>query len=248
MVAFSGGVDSTFLLKAASLALPKNRILAVTASSATYPRQELLFSKKIARALGVRHRVIKTQELKNSRFTANPLNRCYFCKKELFSRLKRIAKKSGLNFILDASNISDKKDFRPGNKAKYEFRVRSPLVEAGFTKEDIRRMSRKLGLATWKKPSLACLASRVPYGRRINPAILKRIEKGEEFLRRMGFKQVRLRHYQDLCRIELAGKELSRAIKAGDLIVEKLKGLGYNYITLDLEGYRTGSLNRTIKK
>jgi len=153
LIAFSGGVDGTFLLKVTSEVLPKNKILAVTANSATYPPRELAFAKKIAKSFGARHKVIKTDELRDKRFVSNPVNRCYFCKKELFARLKRIAVQNKLNVVCDASNISDKLDFRPGDKAKKELNIRSPLVEAGFSKEDIRKLSRKMGLGTWDKPS-----------------------------------------------------------------------------------------------
>jgi len=248
LVAFSGGADSTFLLKIASIALPRDKVLAVTASSATYPREELLFSKSIARAFGVRHKIIKTNELGDRNFTANPVNRCYFCKKELFSRLKIMARRFNLNSVADASNISDKEDFRPGNRAKEEFKIRSPLEEAGFTKEDIRLFSRKLGVPTYNKPALACLASRIPYAKKITPAILGRINKAEVFLRQLGFAQVRLRHYNGLCRIEVLKEEIPKLVNQHDLIVEKLKRLGYNYVTVDLEGYRTGSLNEVLKQ
>jgi len=248
LVAFSGGADSTFLLKIASIVLPKDSVLAVTASSDTYPREELLFSKNIARGFGVKHKIIKTRELIDKRFVANPVNRCYFCKKELFGSLKEIAKKFKLNFVVDASNISDKKDFRPGNIAKEEFRVKSPLQEAGLTKEDIRLLSKKLGLKTWDKPALACLASRVPYGQKITPGILSRINKAEGLLKQMGFRQVRLRHYNGLCRIETARVDIPKLINQRNLIVEKLKRLGYNYVTVDLEGYRTGSMNEAINR
>ncbi len=248
LVAFSGGVDSTFLLKACSMVLPKEKILAVTAYSPTYPEEELLFAKSIARSFGLRHKVIKTDELKDKRFIANPVNRCYFCKLKLFTRLKDIAKKSKLNFVLDASNVSDKLDFRPGNRAKQELKIRSPLQEAGFTKADIRKLSRSLRLRTWNKPSLACLASRIPYGQRISLSLLERINQAEVYLRRLGFKQVRLRHYNGLCRIEVLKNDISRLISKRNLVVDKLKKLGYNYITIDLEGYRSGSLNEVIKK
>ncbi|MDP3732341.1 MAG: ATP-dependent sacrificial sulfur transferase LarE [Candidatus Omnitrophota bacterium] len=248
LIAFSGGVDSTFLLKVSSMVLPPDKILAVTAYSATYPKEELLFSKEVARILGVRHKVIKTYELEDKKFTANPINRCYFCKRELFSKLKVLAKKFKLNFVADASNVSDKNDFRPGSKAKEQLKIRSPLEEAGFNKEEIRALSKKLGLVTWNKPNLACLASRIPYGRKIKSRILARINKAEVFLRQLGFRQVRLRHYNSLCRIEVFKGDIPKLISQHDLIVEKLKRLGYNYITVDLEGYRTGSLNEVIKQ
>lgn len=242
VLAYSGGVDSTFLLKVARDVL-KDNCLAVTADSPTYPPEELAFAKKMAKTLGIRHSVIKTNELRNKKFSSNPINRCYFCKKELFTKLKIIARKFKLNFIVDASNISDKKDFRPGNKAKKELKIRSPLQEAGFTKEEIRNLSKKLGLVTWDKPALACLASRIPYGRKINSNLLVRIDKAEGFLRKIGFRQVRLRHYNGSCRIEVAKNDIPALITQRNLIVEKLKQLGYNYVTLDLEGYRSGSMN-----
>jgi uncharacterized protein len=248
LVAFSGGVDSTFLLKVISTVLPKNKILAVTASSNTYPKEELLFSQSMVRSLGIRHKIIKTRELENKRFTANSINRCYFCKKELFGRLKDIAKEFGLKFVADASNISDKQDFRPGNKAKEELKIRSPLQEAGFSKEEIRLLSKKLGLSTWNKPALACLASRVPYGKKITPGILVRINRAEEFLRKLGLPQVRLRHYNGLCRIETIRVDIPKLISQRNLIVEKLKRLGYNYVTVDLEGYRSGSMNEIFSR
>jgi uncharacterized protein len=244
LIAYSGGADSTFLLKAATLALPKNKILAVTADSATYPAQELSFARKIAARLGVRHRVIKTRELSDRRFSLNPPNRCYFCKSELFGRLRKIARRRKLNFIADGSNLSDKSDFRPGDKAKKELRVRSPLQEAGLTKQDVRRLSRRLGLCTWDKPSLACLASRIPYGTVIQPPILKRINEGEIYLRKLGFRQVRIRHYNGLCRIEVEKADIPALISRRDLIIENLKRLGYNYVTVDLEGYRMGSMTQ----
>jgi len=248
LIAFSGGVDSAFLLKVASGLLRKDKVLAVTASSPTYPQEELLFSKTIAQKLGVRHKIIKTDELKDERFVSNPVNRCYFCKIGLFRRLKNIAAKSKLNFVLDATNASDKLDFRPGDKARQELKIRSPLLEAGFTKDDIRKLSKELGLNTWNKPSLACLASRVPYGARISLESLERINRAESYLRKIGFKQVRLRHYNGLCRIEVLKKDIPRLINRGEQIVDKLRKLGYNYITVDLEGYRTGSMNPALPK
>lgn len=247
LVAYSGGVDSSFLLKVAKDVLG-NKVLAVTASSDTYPQEELRLSKKVAKNLKVRHRIIQTSELKNRNFIKNPVNRCYFCKKELFRRLNKIAQDENLKYVIDASNVSDKTDFRPGEKAKKELGVRSPLVEAGFTKEDIRNASKKLKLPTWDKPSLACLSSRIPYGVSISKAALDKISQGENFLRKLGFKQVRIRHYDGFARIEVEKNKIPLLIKKKETIVEKLKNLGYNYITIDLEGYRTGSMNEVIKK
>lgn len=248
LVAFSGGVDSTFLLKVSLDVLPERKVLAVTAVSPTYPQEELLFSKNVAANLGAKHKVIKTYELEDKKFVSNPVNRCYYCKTELFSKLRNIASRFKLNFVVDGSSLSDKSDFRPGAIAKQELGVRSPLSEAGFTKEDIRKLSRKMGLSTWDKPSLACLASRIPYGARINPDILGRINRAEAYLRSLGFKQVRLRHYNGLCRIEVSSGEIPRLLSKRNQVVDKFKKIGYNYITVDLEGYRTGSMNEVIKK
>ncbi len=248
VLAFSGGVDSTFLLKAASLVLPKDKLLAVTACSPTYTKEELECAKGTASAFGVRHQVIKTYELNDKRFASNPVNRCYYCKSELFAKLKKIAKDKKLNFVVDASNVSDLSDYRPGAKAKKELGVRSPLQEAGLSKDEIRYLSKKLGLKDWNKPALACLASRIPYGKEISAALLTRINKAEQYIRSLGFPEVRVRHYNGLCRIEVARDNIASLSRRRDKIIDKLKKLGYNYITLDLEGYRTGSLNEGIKK
>ena len=247
LLAYSGGTDSTFLLRLLRDVLGKN-VLAVTAVSATYPKDELALAKKNAKLLGVRHKLIRTRELSEKRFVSNPPNRCYFCKKELFSRLKDIAVKNNLDFVVDASNLSDKLDFRPGDKAKRELKVRSPLQEARFTKEDIKKYSKALGLLTWDKPSLACLASRVPYGQKITLPLLKRIDQAERFLRGLGFKQVRLRDYGALCRIEVFSRDILCLAGKRWKVVRKMKELGYNYVTLDLEGFRSGSLNEVVTK
>ncbi|MFH1191261.1 MAG: ATP-dependent sacrificial sulfur transferase LarE [Candidatus Omnitrophota bacterium] len=248
VVAFSGGQDSAFLLKICALVLPADKILAVTAVSATYPKDELAKAKILAKHIGARLKVIRTAELNNKKFTANPVQRCYFCKQELFSKLIVMAKQNRLHFVLEASNLSDNLDYRPGNIAKRQLNIKSPLIEAGFSKKDICRLSKKLGLSSWNKPSLACLASRIPYGVKITASLLKRIDQSEEYLRSLGFRQVRLRHYNDLCRIEVDKSDLCRLLSKRARIVERLKGLGYNYITVDLEGYRTGSLNEVINR
>ncbi|MFH1458389.1 MAG: ATP-dependent sacrificial sulfur transferase LarE [Candidatus Omnitrophota bacterium] len=248
LIAYSGGVDSTFLLKVAALALPRDRLLAVTANSLTYPKQELLKARHMAEELGVRHKIIKTQELKDRRFVSNPANRCYFCKKELFSKLKGIAAECHLKCVVDASSLSDRFDFRPGDMAKREFHIRSPLVEARLNKKEIRCFSKSLGLPTWNQPAQACLASRIPYGKRILPIVLARVEQAEAYLKRLGFKQVRLRHYNGLCRIEVGRDEVQGLFRRREGIVKKLKKLGYHYVTLDLEGYRTGSMNEILRR
>jgi len=248
VIAFSGGQDSALLLKLCAQILPKTNILAVTAVSATYPKDELRKAKILARGIGVKLKVIKTAELDNKKFTANSALRCYFCKKELFSKLIVIARKKKFNCVLDASNISDKLDYRPGSIAKKELKIKSPLLEAGFNKKDIRKLSKRLGLSSWNKPSLACLASRIPYGTKITAGLLRRIDQAEAYLISLGFRQVRLRHYNGLCRIEVEKKDINRLLRNRQAIVDKLKNLGYNYITLDLEGYRTGSLNEVINE
>ncbi|MCP2519493.1 ATP-dependent sacrificial sulfur transferase LarE [Candidatus Aminicenantes bacterium AC-335-B20] len=247
LIAYSGGVDSTFLLKVAKEVLGKN-VLAVTAQSETYPQDEIEEAKKLAKEIGVRHIIIETEELKNPEFSKNPPERCYYCKKELFSKLKEIAEKEGIKFIVDGSNYDDLKDFRPGMKAGIEYGIRSPLKEAGLTKKEIRHLSRELGLKTWDKPQLACLASRFPPYTEINPIDLKRVGEAEKFLKNLGLKQIRVRHHYPIARLEFSLEDFPIILDSGkrELIVNKLKELGYLYVTLDLEGYKTGSLNRLI--
>ena len=247
-IAFSGGSDSTFLLKIACLVLPENKLLAVTASSATYPEEELRQAKLLAGKIGARHKIIRTRELRDKKFIANPVNRCYFCKYELFRRLEGLAGRLNLKFVADGSTMSDGSDFRPGNLAKKEWHIRSPLAEAHLSKEDIRRLSRSLGLSTWNKPAEACLASRIPYGVRISHEVLGRIHNAEAYLKKTGLRQVRLRHYNGLCRIEVSKNEMARLLRNRQQVVDKFKKLGYNYVTMDLEGYRTGSMNEVFLK
>jgi uncharacterized protein len=245
VLAYSGGVDSTFLLRICKDVFGRD-VLAVTASSETYPEEELSFARRVAVQLGVRHRVVKTRELKNALFQNNPANRCYYCKRELFGRLARIAQREKLKFVIDASSLSDSADYRPGTKAKKELGVRSPLQEAGLDKGDIRRYSKQLRLPTWEKPSLACLASRIPYGEKITPFLLTRINDAERFLRGKGCRQVRVRDYRDACRIEVAPEDMALLLRNRGAVVRKFKKLGYVYITFDLEGYRTGSMNALL--
>ncbi len=244
LIAFSGGVDSTFLLKVAKDTLG-NKVTAATAKSQIFPFGELKAAKEIARNFGVEHIVVEIQQLSLKKFKDNSPERCYFCKKELFSKFKRLAKEKGLKHILDASNYDDLSDFRPGKRAAREFSVRSPLEEAGFSKEDIRKAARKLGLDVWNKPSDACLATRIPYGVKISEKRLKRIEKAEGFLRDLGLRGARVRDHEPIARIEVAQKDICLLSKSNIRreVVKKLKGLGYAYVTLDMEGYRTGSLN-----
>jgi len=249
LVAYSGGVDSNFLLKIAVDTLGERNVIAVTDCSQTYQKSEFRQAKRRARALGVRHLTTFTDELKDTRFTSNPKNRCYFCKKHLFGRLKKMARERGIKYVLDASTVDDLKDYRPGSKAARELGVRSPLQEAGFTKADIRRRSRRLGLDTWNKPSMACLASRFAYGQKITQETLTAIEKAEGYLLRAGFREVRVRVHGGIARVEVARSDIKRLINPAlrDKIIRRLKTLGFTYITLDLEGYRSGSLNEVLK-
>ena len=250
LVAYSGGVDSTFLLRVAVDALGTENVLAATACSPTYPERELREAEGLARRIGVRHRVFESDELDDPEFTANPSNRCYFCKKELFGQLRTMAEEEALEWVADATNHDDAMyDYRPGMQAAAELNVRSPLREAGLGKEEIRRLSWALGLPTHNKPSFACLASRFPYGEAITEEKLERVEKAEEFLREMGFRQLRVRSHGDLARIELGQQEeQERLIDGGarERVAKTLRQLGYVYVTLDLEGYRTGSMNEAL--
>lgn len=245
LIAFSGGVDSTFLLKVAKDTLGDN-VLAVIAESPTYPEGEVRWAVELCEMLGVRRKVIQTDEFADENFVANPKERCYFCKKELFSKLLQIAKEHNIPYVLDGSNFDDKSDYRPGTQAKQELGVRSPLMELGFTKADIRKFSKELGLPTWDKPSYACLASRIPYGTKITEDILEKVGQGEKFLRSLGFKQLRVRHHGNICRIEVDQDSIAQAMDLKDEISKKFEDLGYTYVTLDLKGYRTGSMNLGI--
>ena len=245
VIAFSGGVDSSALLAAAAKALPRDKVLAVSARSATYPAAELRLARKIARQLKVRHRVIDTCEFANPAFIANPPRRCYYCKSELFSELREIARREGFAVVLDGTNYDDRGDVRPGRKAARECGVKSPLLEARLTKPDLRALARKYSLPNWNKPAAACLASRIPYGTRLGKSLLERVDKAERLLAELGFSQIRARHHGDVARIEILPAEFSRMTKPGIArrVVQGLQKLGYRYVTLDLAGYRTGSMN-----
>jgi uncharacterized protein len=249
LVAFSGGVDSTLLLKVASQELGKD-VLAVVARSETYPEREVRAAARLARELGVKHLLIKTGEIDNPSFSENSPLRCYYCKQELFARLKEMAAARSIPYVLDGSNYDDRGDYRPGSKAGRELGVRSPLREAGLTKAEIRSLSKKMGLPTWDKPSLACLASRFPYYTAIERRALLRVGRAEDVVRELGFTQVRVRHHGEIARIEVRPEEFSRLMtgNARARLTAGLKKLGYAYITLDLEGYRTGSLNEPLRK
>ncbi|MFC1698584.1 ATP-dependent sacrificial sulfur transferase LarE [Candidatus Omnitrophota bacterium] len=248
LVAYSGGVDSTLLVKVAKDVLLDN-VLAVTAQSETYPAREVKAAKEYAGIIGVKHIIINTSELNNEDFAANSPQRCYYCKSELFAKLNELAKKYGIKYVADGSNYDDTKDFRPGAKAAAELSVRSPLKEAGFTKQEIRILSKELNLPSWDKPAFPCLSSRFPYGNRITSPELIRVDQAEELLSTLGFSQLRVRVHGAIARIEVPKEEIPLFFGSGisEKAVAELKKLGYAYITVDLEGYRMGSMNETLK-
>jgi uncharacterized protein len=247
IVAFSGGVDSTLVLRAAQDALG-DRVLAVTGRSPAVPSWEIEEAMDLARGMGASHRILETEELSRSEYVRNAPDRCYHCKTELFEKLERLAEEESFRWVVDGTNLDDLGDHRPGMRARREHRVRSPLVEAGMTKEDVRRCSREYGLPTADKPAFACLASRFPYGTPVTLEGLKRVEAAEKVIRDLGFRQFRVRHHGDVARLEVEPTELTRAFDAEvrARIVRGLRGAGYRYVSLDLEGYRAGSLNEVL--
>lgn len=249
IVAFSGGVDSAFLLNIAHDVMG-DRVTAITSESPIHPSIDLEDAKKIAAQIGVKHLIIRTREMAKEDFLENPPHRCYICKLTIFSAIQQIASTQGIHVILDGSNSDDDDDYRPGMQALKELGIRSPLKEVGLTKEEIRQLSQRLHLHTWDKPAMACLASRIPYGSRITIDKLKRIDKAENYLRDQGFKEVRVRDHEGLARIEVSPNRIGLLIKTSTLepLVRTLKSYGYQYVTIDMEGYRTGSLNEAIHK
>ena len=246
VIGFSGGVDSTLLFAVAVAALGE-RALAVTATSETYPERELHEAEALARRLGGRHRVIVSEELDLPGFMQNPVDRCYHCKKELFAKLRAIADDEGIATVVDGSNVDDRGDYRPGRQALAELGVRSPLEEAGFTKEDVRALARQLGLPNWNKPAFACLSSRFPYGTEITREKVSQVGRAEESLRELGLQVLRVRHHGDVARIELGDEEFSLVVN--DLraeVVTRVKAAGYAYVALDLLGYRTGAMYEVL--
>lgn len=243
VIGFSGGVDSTFLFAVAAEVLGE-RALAVTATSETYPERELRQAQELAARIGGRHRVVVSEELDIPGFAANPTNRCYHCKRELFSKLRAIADEEGLPHVADGSNVDDRGDYRPGRQAVGELGVRSPLIEAGLSKSDIRELSKAMALPTWNKPAFACLSSRFSYGDMITREKLGRVGRAEQGLLDLGLRVVRVRHHGDVARIELGPDELVRAVSELQAdIVRVVKEAGYTYVALDLQGYRTGAMN-----
>jgi uncharacterized protein len=247
-VAFSGGVDSTLLARAAKDALGDRAVL-VTADSETYPAGELEEARRLADSIGLRHLVVRTDELANPEYARNGANRCFFCKEELFTHLAPIAEREGCRALVYGANVDDLGDHRPGMQSARQRGVRAPLIEAGLTKTEIRELSRTLGLATWDKPSFACLSSRFQYGDPITAEKLRRIDDAEAFLRTLGFRQLRVRHHDRLARIELAHEELGRLWEDDRhaRIVARFRELGYVYVTVDLAGFQSGSANLLLK-
>jgi uncharacterized protein len=248
LIAFSGGVDSTYLAWAATRALGR-RALCVTADSASYPEAHRAMAIAVARDFRLQHEFVRTAEMERPEYRANPANRCYYCKHELYTHLSAIAGARGIAAIADGSNADDRGDYRPGRQAAREFGVRSPLDEANLTKEDIRALSRAAGLPTWDEPASACLSSRIPYFSEVTSEKLRMIERAERALKSLGFRVCRVRHHDTLARIELGRDEIARAVEPAmaERIDRELREIGYQHITIDLRGYRLGSLNDALR-
>lgn len=248
-VAFSAGVDSTLLLKAAKEVLGQKQVMALTVQSSLSPLTDVEEAQAFCRMEGIRHEVVQQDPLIYYDVRTNPPDRCYFCKRLIFAKLREIAGREHIVHLLDGSNVDDRQDYRPGAQALKELRVISPLLEAGFTKADIRAYARILGLDAAEKPSAACLASRIPYGEELSAVKLRRIDRAEKFLHGAGFRQLRVRSHGDMARIELLPEDMARFMTAGfyEKTAHELKKLGFVYVTLDLEGYRMGSINETLK-
>jgi uncharacterized protein len=247
VVAFSGGVDSAYLAWAATSVLG-DKVLCVTAESASYPAHHRLLALKVAREFNLQHDIIFTGEVERAEYRANPENRCYFCKHELYTRLTQLARERGFAHVADGTNADDRGDYRPGRVAAKQFGVRSPLDEAGMTKDEIREQSRLAGLPVWDEPASACLSSRIPYHHEVTPEKLRQIERGEDALHALGFRICRVRHHDTLASVELAREDLDRALEPEmhDAIVRELQAAGYESVTIDPKGYRTGSLNEGL--
>ncbi|HXW07984.1 MAG TPA: ATP-dependent sacrificial sulfur transferase LarE [Vicinamibacterales bacterium] len=248
LIAFSGGVDSTYLAWAATRALGR-RALCVTADSPSYPDAHRAMALAVARDFGLNHEFVRTAELERPEYRANPANRCYFCKQELYTHLRALARARGIPVIADGSNADDRGDYRPGRQAAREFGVRSPLDDADLTKTEIRALSRVAGLPTWDEPASACLSSRIPYFSEVTGDKLRMIERAEQVLHDLGFRVCRVRHHDTIARIELGRDEMPRALEPGlaEAIDRELRAIGYQHVTLDLRGYRLGSLNDALR-
>jgi uncharacterized protein len=246
VVAYSGGVDSTLLLKVAHDCLGE-RAVAATATSASLPSYELTEAKSIASQIGASHVLIESHEMDNHQYFANPPNRCYFCKAEVSGQLTDYAQRAGFRLVVDGTNADDAGDHRPGRKAARELGVRSPLLEVGLTKAEIRELAHHYKLPNWDKPAAACLSSRIPYGNPITIQALSQIGEAELVLRRMGFHQLRVRHHDQIARLEINVEDFRNVLDHREEITEKLTALGYSYVTLDLVGFRSGSMNEVLK-
>ncbi len=246
VVAFSSGVDSTFLLKVAHDVL-KDNVIAVTAQSCSFPKRELNEAKEFCKINNIKHIIVKSEELNIKGFSQNPPNRCYLCKRELFEKIWKVAEENGIKNVIEGSNLDDNGDYRPGLKAIKELKIKSPLREIGFTKEEIRKLSKKLELSTFDKQSFACLSSRFVYGETITKEKLEMVDKAEQLLLDLGFKQVRVRIHNNIARIEVLPNEFEKLIKHREQIIKYFKEIGFVYIAMDLIGYRTGSMNETLK-
>lgn len=247
VVAFSGGVDSTFLLQAAHEALG-DRVVAVTARSCSFPERELREAAAFCRGRGIAHVITESEELEIEGFRRNPRNRCYLCKRELFEKIWQIARARGLQAVAEGSNLDDEGDYRPGLQAVKELGVHSPLRRAGLHKEEIRQLSRLMGLPTWNKQSFACLSSRFVYGETIDERKLGMVDRAEQLLLDLGFRQVRVRIHGTIARIEIMPEEFPRLLAVREQVYTQLKGFGFTYVTMDLQGYRTGSMNETLPR
>ncbi|MGH8185929.1 MAG: ATP-dependent sacrificial sulfur transferase LarE, partial [Steroidobacteraceae bacterium] len=247
IVAFSGGVDSAYLAWAATRVLGP-RAVCITADSPSYPDHHRQLARRVAREFDLHHEIVGTGELERPEYRANPVDRCYYCKQELFTTLTRIAHDRGISAVLDGNNADDRGDYRPGRKAAREFGVRSPLDEMELSKTEIRELSHRAGLPTWDEPASACLSSRIPYHTEVTGEKLRMIERAESILRQLGFRVCRVRHHDTLARLEIGRDELARALEPGlrDRIVSELRAIGYEHVTIDLQGYRMGSLNEGV--
>jgi len=247
MVAFSGGVDSTYLAAIANDVLGENAI-AVTLQTEYIPSREVEEAKELSQEMGIHHQIIPLKALENEKISSNPIDRCFFCKNDLFSHLLKLAEQKGIPFVIDGSNTDDMKEFRPGIKALKNLQIRSPLKDAGLSKSDIRALSKKRGLPTWNKASFSCLATRIPHGNEVTEPKLRQIEQAEDVLYQLGFSQFRVRHHDHTARIEVPAESFPLILQNHEKIVQQFKEAGFVYVSLDLQGYRTGSMIESVKK
>jgi len=249
IVAFSGGVDSSYLALIAHQEMGW-KALAVTAESPSYPTYQRNIAVDLANRYGFRHEFIASDEMEDANYVQNPSNRCYFCKHELYTKLQQMAESRGFRYVVDGNNLDDTGDYRPGRQAGRELEIRSPLIEAGLHKDEIRELSRLQGLPTWDQPASACLSSRIPYGSEVTPEKLGMIDQGEQIMRDLGFSQCRVRHHGDVARIEIAREELPAALRMDlfDRLSREFKKIGFRFVAIDVDGYRTGALNEVLTR